>query len=264
MVDVKLNVDVQGRSLSEFGKLIERRQKFLGETTDASVTACALDLLRSLRAQTKTASAAKTKIKLEAMPSLSVSFTSHGGKRRLCMRAGNIRFIPPTGIRQIFTPEAIKNPRAAKVWKWIYKPLNHPGQTTYLIAAPSRAAANRLAKGIVKRKTARMKGLGRAVFSMLMRSLYAAANENASGKIQAVAAGFSSVRKYVSGNSYNLDLLDGLSYAELALKGGVQSLATAAMKAANKTASVINRKCRNLLDFIPIQTPFPEVRKISK
>lgn len=264
MVDVKLNVDVEGRSLSEFGKLIERRQKFLGETTDASVTACALDLLRSIRAQTKTASAAKTKILLESMPSLSVAFTSRGGKRRPCLRAGRIRFVPSSGIRPVFTPEAIHNARAAKVWKWVYKPLNHPGSTTYLIAAPSRAAANRIAKGILKRKVARMKGLGRAAISMLMRRLYASANENAPGKIQAVASGFSSVRKYVAGNSYHLDLLDGLSYAELALKGGAQSLAMAAMKAANKTASVINRKCGKLLDFAPIPTPFPEVRKISK
>ena len=35
-------------------------------------------------------------------------------------------------------------------------------------------------------------------------------------------------------------------------------------KAANKAASVINMKCRKILNFEPIETPFPEVSKKRK
>lgn len=51
-----------------------------------------------------------------------------------------------------------------------------------------------------------------------------------------------------------------LDYAKLALKGGDSAINQALMKASNKIASVINQKCKNLLMFQKIETPFPEVR----
>lgn len=54
------------------------------------------------------------------------------------------------------------------------------------------------------------------------------------------------------------DLLD---YAKLALKGGDAAINQALMKAANKIASTINKKCEKLLLFEKIETPFPEIRQ---
>ena len=53
------------------------------------------------------------------------------------------------------------------------------------------------------------------------------------------------------------DLLD---YAKLALKGGDAAINQALMKASNKIASVINKKCEKLLMFEKLDTPFPEVK----
>jgi len=54
------------------------------------------------------------------------------------------------------------------------------------------------------------------------------------------------------------DLLD---YAKLALKGGDSAINQALMKAANKMASTINKKCEKLLLFEKLDTPFPEVKQ---
>lgn len=68
------------------------------------------------------------------------------------------------------------------------------------------------------------------------------------------------VTKTSNGSSYSLEASDLLQYAKIALKGGDSAISTAMMKASNKVASVINQKCKNLLSFSPLDTPFPEVK----
>lgn len=68
------------------------------------------------------------------------------------------------------------------------------------------------------------------------------------------------VTKTGNGSSYSLEANDLLNYAKLALKGGDAAVNQAIMKASNKIASVINQKCKNLLSFDKIETPFPEVK----
>lgn len=60
---------------------------------------------------------------------------------------------------------------------------------------------------------------------------------------------------------YNLDLYDELLYATLALKNGKSDIELAAQKAMNKVVSVMNQKCKKLLGFQKIETPFPEIMK---
>lgn len=51
-----------------------------------------------------------------------------------------------------------------------------------------------------------------------------------------------------------------MDYAKLALKGGDAAINQALMKASNKIASVITKKCEKLLLFEKIEAPFPEVK----
>ena len=76
----------------------------------------------------------------------------------------------------------------------------------------------------------------------------------------AKASTLTKVTKFGSGSSYSLEASDLLEYAKLALKGGDSAINQAVMKASNKIASVINTKCKNLLSFEKLDTPFPEVR----
>lgn len=64
-----------------------------------------------------------------------------------------------------------------------------------------------------------------------------------------------------NGSTYSLEASDLLDYAKLALKGGEAAINTAMMKAANKITSVINVKCKNLLMFSKLDTPFPDVKR---
>lgn len=68
------------------------------------------------------------------------------------------------------------------------------------------------------------------------------------------------VTKTGNGSSYSLEASDLLQYAKLALKGGDAAVNQAIMKASNKIASVINQRCKDLLSFNKIETPFPEVK----
>lgn len=81
-------------------------------------------------------------------------------------------------------------------------------------------------------------------------------NSNAANK----ASQLTKVTKSGNGSSYSLQASDMLDYAKLALKGGDTAINQAIMKASNKIASVINTKCKNLLTFSKIDTPFPEVK----
>ena len=64
-----------------------------------------------------------------------------------------------------------------------------------------------------------------------------------------------------NGSQFSLSAEDLLDYAKLALKGGDTAISNAIMKASNKIASVINQKCKNLLLFEKLDTPFPEVKQ---
>ena len=69
------------------------------------------------------------------------------------------------------------------------------------------------------------------------------------------------VEKTGNGSTFSLTAFDLLDYAKLALKGGDGAINQALMKAANKIASVINKKAEKLLLFEKLDTPFPEVKQ---
>lgn len=69
------------------------------------------------------------------------------------------------------------------------------------------------------------------------------------------------VEKTGNGSTFSLTAFDLLDYAKLALKGGDGAINQALMKAANKIASVINKKAERLLLFEKLDTPFPEVKQ---
>lgn len=82
-------------------------------------------------------------------------------------------------------------------------------------------------------------------------------NAQAAQKAQQVTK----VSRFKNGDRFSLSASDLLEYAKLALKGGDAAINNAIMKASNKIASVINQKCKNLLMFEKLDTPFPEVKQ---
>lgn len=65
----------------------------------------------------------------------------------------------------------------------------------------------------------------------------------------------------LNNGQFNLRLDDMLDYAKAALKGGESSITLSLQKAANKMAGLINHKCKDILGFKRLDTPFPEIRQ---
>lgn len=247
--------------MKQLADLIAARSAWLGETTIDSVSACALQLLKSLRTLTRVANPNKTKIDIAELPGMKLSFTTVGSNKKPCLRIGNARYTPSNAVR-IRYKSIDKNARPFE-----FKYVNPKGQTiTYIITANSLGEAKREAKHIVKRRAEMYKGLARRTIGQLM---YKACSMNpkdqVSSKVNKTADANALVAKTISRTSdraiYNLDLYDELLYATAALKNGKGDLELAAQKAMNKVVSVMNQKCKNILGFQKIDTPFPELVK---
>ena len=84
---------------------------------------------------------------------------------------------------------------------------------------------------------------------------------NVEGNNTAIIQGVIKVLRQRNGAQYNLHAEDLLDYAKSALKGGESDVNVAMQKACNKIAATINYKCKDLLTFKKLDTPFPEVSK---
>lgn len=264
-MDVIINASVDGHTLQQFADLIRSRQKYLGETTEKSVSACAIDVLRSIRATTTQANPGRTKVVLDRMNDLRLSFYTKAGKRIPCLRNGQSRYRPSKGTSVVYM--GTLDAKIAKVFKYTYTPLNKRAKPkTYLIVSPSKADASRYAKGIVTRRANRYKGLARRAIGQLM---FKACTLNPSDAVSSLVnskadqntAVTRNVRNMENEKVYELTMYDELDYALAALKHGAADVELSMQKASNKIVGLINHKCKDLLGFEKLDTPFPDVKK---
>lgn len=142
-----------------------------------------------------------------------------------------------------------------RVWKWKRK------NTTYLIVAKSEKQAKNWALKAAKAFAKQRKGLAKHALGVLMAKSGSRTSEQApNSEVKALASRLGEVEKISAGERFSLTAKDMLDYAKLALNGGEAAISQALMKAANKATSVINQKCKKLLLFEKLETPFPEVR----
>lgn len=164
--------------------------------------------------------------------------------------ANNQRIGQTSGV----TKDLLKN---CKVFKWI--DINN---REWLVVALSEKDAKDWAFNKIQKRARRFKGLARTALSILMmKSGSKTAQKMESSQAASKATQTTSVQKTGNGSTFSLTASDLLDYAKLALKGGDAAINQALMKAANKTASVINKKCEKLLLFEKLDTPFPEIRQ---
>lgn len=259
---VTITADVDGRPLRELSRLITLRSKWLGESARDSVRATAVTFLQSLRTLTKTAK--KNGEKIEVVPStmLVPSFRRWGGKSRPCLRVGKNgnTYTPMKGTRVIYA-DGLVNFTAQKVYTASTTRGEGDRKRTYryVVVASSKSSASRAVRNANAKRIASWRGLARAAVSALLRK--AGGSSTTSGKIGAKANDNARVTERGGGNSFSVQILDNLSYASVAVKGGTSGISLALQRAANKSASVINRRCADILDFRPLATPFPEVRQ---
>ena len=259
---VSITADVDGRPLQELSRLITIRSKWLGESARDSVRATAVTFLQSLRANTKIAKRNGERIELTPSNMLVPSFRRWGGKFRPCLRAGKNgnTYTPMKGTRVIYA-DGLVNFTSQKVYTASYTRGEGDRRRTYkyIVVASSKSSASRAVRNANAKRIASWRGLARAAVSALLRK--AGGSSTTAGKIGAKANDNARVTERGGGNSFSVQILDNLSYAECAVKGGKSGITLALQKACNKSASIINRRCADLLNFAPIATPFPEVRQ---
>jgi len=97
---------------------------------------------------------------------------------------------------------------------------------------------------------------------MLMKKAFNKnSDDGVEGHITQVSNSLTSVQKRKSGDSFSITLNDNLDYALPAVKGGQSGIDLAFQKAMNKITATINHKCKDLLMFKKLDTPFPEIKK---
>ena len=135
----------------------------MGETSIDSASASALNVLTSLRTLTRIANPNKTKIEIVELPGLKFSFYFDGVRRRPCLRFGTARFTPPMGTHVKF----VSIGKNAKPYEFKYT--TPKGKVIkYILVANTANDAKRVAKGIVKARAERYKGLARRAIGVLM------------------------------------------------------------------------------------------------
>lgn len=245
-----------GRPLAEFTQLLEERGRWLHETAEQSCSACMIDVLLSLRALTVVAAPRKLEVDLNLESTNFVPSCTGGRKKPLfCLRLGRARYTPKPNERIRRTTTDLKG---CSVWRWY-----DIKDREWLIVAHSKAEAAKWAFDKVKKRAERYKGLAKNALSLMMKKSGSTTakvtqdNQHATSRADTLT----NVTKTVSGNSCLIEGSDLLDYAKLAMIDGDNAINMALMKASNKIASIINTKCKNLLFFQKLDTPFPEVRK---
>lgn len=215
-----------------------------------------IDVLLSLRALTVVASPRKIEVDINLERTTLVPSCTGGRKNpKFCLRMGRARYTPKPNerIRRVTT-----DLKKCEVWRWF-----DIKNREWLIVAHSKAEAAKWAFDKVKKRAERFKGLAKNALSLMMKksgSTTAKVTQN-NAHATARADTLTNVTKTVNGNACTIEAHDLLDYAKLAMIDGDNAINMALMKASNKIASIINTKCKNLLFFQKLETPFPEVRK---
>lgn len=261
-MNVSINASVENHTLEEFQKLISKRQEYLKESASKSVIACAIDVLVSIRAATKTA---KKRAKINGSDvsqrqDLKFSFKQLGKIRKPCIRTnGGTEVLPVKGKCSILYPTSKIEYKLAKVFSFTDN--HHDKKKQYLIVATSKAEAQERVKQMLQKRIDRYRGLAKLILTKLMVKANGRGQTiSGTSDAQKVAEKNHQVSQSVNGNIYTLSLFDSIDYATAALKGGPSTVNVAFQKAINKITSTINNKCKNLLDFQKLETPFPDVK----
>lgn len=252
--------------LEKLSELMAKRMKILRENAYDAAVATMINVLVSLRAQTRKAgpsTAKKTKPAIVLQASYRVSYDPQAKRR--CLRhldKGSPVEHPKYRVR--FICGDWRTWSAAKVF--LIKP-EHTRDKPYLIAAMSERDALNFEKRRVGHKINSNGGLARLAFSIAANrvSTRQTAAEKVSVFAERTANRLTKVDQRMSGHVFEISVRDSLEHAIPALKCGAYSIDDAYKAAANKTYGILVRFIdRYSLGENIGTTPFPEVMRRRK
>lgn len=231
----------------------------MNETTEQSVSACAINVLKSLRASTLLAHTNKpySEEPIE-QSSLMLGFKSIGKKKVPCLRVVGSKneFSIGNKASLIILDKSLK-PQVAKVFSW----KRRSGRVYYIVSS-GMEATQKWIKDTEKKRIQKYRGLAKHALGRLMHKVASiSVTDNIDAAAQTVAEQNTNVVKQSTGfNSgvYSLTLNDQLNYALDALKGGQMEVNNCLQRAMNSITSIINNKCKNVFGFEKLEIPFPK------
>lgn len=271
-----------GHTLAQLSAAIQARANLLrAETTESATKATAINVLRSLRAETSVVRKRpqiigdRYDVNIEET-GFSAGWASPGrenpkGRRVVRNGRGGKHVDRVAGCRVVNLAGRYSRNAPPKVWRLSISNLAGAGKfyparaDSVLCIARSRGDVEKFAFNRIARRIGQYRGISKRALGLAMHQVAGTATTSDTSaadirrllgrvvRASASGAGFGAGR-------YSVDVLDGLPAAALALKNGQQSVALAIQRAANATVATINRKC-NVPFFDRLPTPFPEASR---
>ncbi|MBO7687680.1 MAG: hypothetical protein J6V72_14915 [Kiritimatiellae bacterium] len=268
MLTAETKIEWNGRPLQELDRLLQLRQKMLGENAADAVVATAIDVVRSLRTLTRKAPARANRKSfiVEETPYVA-SWERKGWSFRRVARVSG------TGAKAPIYPvnnagQHYVQGEHVRVWKITpahgdrMKWDRNRNKGCWYVFAQSSAVARRFAQEHVSRMLRKESGMGKTAlgFAMARLSTRSEPIEAKGPKAQQVASRAISITSSGAGGQFALTVRDDLDYAQDALRGGASAIDLAMAKAANKIAGRLAKwQETHLLSGDRISTPFPEI-----
>jgi hypothetical protein len=250
------------RELQVAQKLIEVRAARLKTSVRDATIAMAMNVLQSLRAETREATKTKIKPTIKLRSDLYPSFHH----KRRCLRIGSPHGPCFDGMPIYWNGDfggLDKHKKISRLKVYEIKS-QHEARKPYLVVAstPHRAEDVERMRGM--REIARYGGLARAAFTIALSALGTDSKSPISqfrgvGRISQGSRTIVDARRIEGFNSISFIFHDKLDYAELALKHGAGSINLAIQRASNKTVGYLNKIARQNLKQTQLPIPFPEI-----
>ena len=279
-VQMTLNTTYQGKEPEVLADLIQKRMRILGEDAKDATIATAMNVLVSLRSQTKVADPTKAEFEMryaseaEAVwrksGTQTTSTTAGRGIHRRCIKAGGSLITNFVNLAPKYIPgETIK--------VYHYRPLIRTGKDTAIkqegryIVARSEKDAYAWATKNASARLKRYSGMAKSAWGHTMRMIGSQTSAQ-EGEITSQARKVVMDNIKVDQRGGNLDfavsIFNELEYAENALANGSASVTLAMQNASNKTAGILKKRIAELgylsVGHEPVETPFPETVRRRK
>lgn len=251
----QLRVTYEGQPLEVLTELIRKRSQVMHQCMDNAVAGTMVNVLRSLRSDTKNAIKTK-KFNVEVEDTGFYGGFSYSEKKR-CVRAGVSKYSSKVKLDGKVVWLTWDKPKQSECH--VYKVTNEQNQV-YYVGARNTSMVMNYELGRIKKRISNYGGLAKNVLSIAMNQIATKSlPQDGSNVSRNKASTLSKVTISQSGNMYTITVVDEVNYGTDALKSGEAGVNLAIMKAANKTAGMLNRIAGR--DFKEhIETPFPEVK----
>jgi len=258
-------ITYKGHPLDVLAQLIERRKAVLGEAFKDAVVATAITVVKSLRADTKTApvKADPHMYHVYRLPGVAAWNGRKGHRRRTARLSSHGHVVgeyTPVNLMYGLKGEGeiyqIRLNNEHVTWE------RTKNKGRYVVLAPDAATAHRYAIARVERLLKKESGMGRDALGWAMAKLSTRSEPaKASGlRAQKLSHDAAVVQFHAAEGTASMRVQDNLDYARLALASGKNSVELALKRAANSIAGRLRKAAAGPLDA-DIPTPFPEVTK---